>query len=175
MNSTEKAPAQSHRLEDLNTVETSVETWLDFCNAGMQSDFYKIVKKHTKNSEMAAAMTLLRNYLEIFSPLERIRLESDVEYFYKYAKGFINELAPYRYHETGYDPFIRAAFMGKIKSLLHHQKGESEIDKERYVFIRTIVRFCSSLDYIIQVHDQYKSFLFRDLPVIRNSQYFKSL
>ena len=96
-------------------------------------------------------------------------MESDVEYFYKYAEGFINELAPYRYNQKSYIKTIRAAFLGKIKVLLREQKDENGKIKnpDRYVFIRTIVHFCSSLDYIISVHDRYKEFLFREMPQIR--------
>lgn len=156
-------------IEKLNTVETSVQMWLDFCNESINSPFYRVVKEYTGDIEKAASLTLLRNYLSIFSPIERSRLESDVEYFYKYAKGFINELAPYRYSSEGYDREIRAAFISKIKTLLAAQRKEDPVHNERYIFIQTIVRFCSSLDYIIRVHDRYKQFLFRDLPLVRSN------
>ena len=70
-------------IEKLNTVETSVQMWLDFCNESIHSPFYRVVKEYTGDIEKAASLTLLRNYLSIFSPIERSRLESDVEYFYK--------------------------------------------------------------------------------------------
>lgn len=157
-------------IEALNTVETSVETWLDFCNESMKSQFYRVALERTRDPQQAAAMTLLRNYIGTFAKTERARLETDPEYFYKYAKGFIDELAPYRYHAAGYDADVRAAFIGKIRSLLRAQKdGHRLLNQNQYDFIRTIVRFCSSLAFICQVHDQYKRFLFRELPQIRQA------
>jgi len=158
------------KIDALNTVETSVETWLDFCEASMESDFYSTALERTDDPEAAAALTLLRNYLFTFNKEERARLEADVEFFYKYAEAFINELAPYRYTKDGYDGEIRSAFIGKIRTLLKAQKDESGryLNEEKYEFIRTIVRFCSSLDFIIKVYDIYKEFLFREMPQIRH-------
>ncbi len=161
----------SATIDELNTVETSVETWQDFIEASMASEFYGIALQHTSDLELAASLTLLRNYLSIFASSEQKKIESDVEEFYKYAAGFISELSPYRYTKDGeYNEAIRAAFIGKIRTLLNAQKDEQGqvIDRARYIFIRTLVKFCSSLDYIIQVHDEYKKFLFRDLPQIQH-------
>lgn len=162
--------SRSLDIDQLNTVETSVQTWLEFVDASMTTGFYEIAYKRNQDPTEAAAFTLLRNYIGTFAPEERSRLESDVEYFYKYAEGFINELAPYRFNKKGYIRTIRAAFLGKIKTLLRNQKDENGKikDPDRYVFIRTIVHFCSSLDFIIQMHDRYKEFLFREMPQIRN-------
>lgn len=168
------APGRNLSIEALNTVETSVETWLDFCNASMSSQFYQVALERTRDPELAAAMTLLRNYIATFAAPERARLEADPEYFYKYAKGFIDELAPYRYHADGYDSAVRSAFIGKIRTLLTAQKDPSGrvANQNLYVFIRTIVRFCSSLAFIVRIHDQYKRFLFRELPQIRNTSHW---
>lgn len=162
-------------LESLNTVETSVETWIDFCTASLQSDFYRLTLQKTGSIERAAALTLLNNYISTFSPSERERLERDAEFFYGYARGFIEELAPFRYSKSGYDPGVRSAFMSKIKALLRAQKNPdgSYKDKERYIFVETIVRICSSLDFIIKVHDDYKEFLFRELPQFRTAPNLK--
>ncbi len=162
-------PREKLDIDQLNTVDTSVQTWLDFVDASMTSGFYDLAYARNHDAEEAAAFTLLRNYIGTFAPGERRRLESDVEYFYKYAEGFINELAPYRFNPKGYIRTIRAAFLGKIKILLREQKDAAGKikDANRYVFIRTIVRFCSSLDYIIEIHDRYKEFLFRELPQVR--------
>ena len=158
-------------IEELNTVETSVETWLDFCKISMESEFYKVVLERSDDPARAAALTLFRNYISTFSEEERTRLESDVEYFYKYALGFIDELAPYRYNKGHYNQEVRAAFLGKIKALLAAQKNsEGELlDKNQFEFIRTIVHFCSSLDFIIKIHDDYKTFLFREWPQIQKT------
>mgnify|MGYP000944218814 FL=1 len=65
--------------------------------------------------------------------------------------------------------------MSKIKALLRAQKNPdgSYKDKERYIFVETIVRICSSLDFIIKVHDDYKEFLFRELPQFRTAPNLK--
>jgi adenine-specific DNA methylase len=156
-------------IEALNTVETSVETWQDFIDASMASDFYRVTLNHTGDLELAASLTLLRSYIGTFAPEEQRRIESDVEEFYRYARGFISELAPYRYSKDGYNEDVRAAFIGKIRTLLAAQKNAKGVivHKDKYIFIRTLVKFCSSLKYIISVHDRYKQFLFRDLPQIQ--------
>lgn len=157
-------------IDELNTVETSVETWRDFIELSMNSEFYTLVRRHTGDNELAAALTLLRNYISIFSEEEQRRVENNVEEFYRYAQGFINELSPYRYSRSGYNDRVRSAFIGKIRTLLRGQKEPSGriINPERYTFIRTLVRFCSSLEYIISVHDRYKQFLFRDWPQLKS-------
>ena len=164
--------SRSLTIDQLNTVDTSVQTWLDFIEVSMASGFYETAYKRNRDAEEAAAFTLLRNYISTFAPEERSKLESDVEYFYKYAEGFINELAPYRFNKQGYVKNIRAAFLGKIKTLLREQKDENGKikDPDRYVFIRTIVQFCSSLDYIVKIHDRYKEFLYREMPQIRGEE-----
>ncbi len=156
-------------LEALNTVETSVDTWVLFITESLKSDFYRLAKEKTGDIERAAALTLLNNYISTFSPRERERLERDPEFFYGYARGFIEELSPFRYSKGGYDRDVRSAFLSKIKALLRAQRNPdgSFKDEERYVFIQNIVRICSSLDYIIKVHDDYKEFLFRELPQFR--------
>lgn len=159
----------SPTIEELNTVETSVETWEYFIDASMQSEFYALVRGHSRDVELAAALTLLRSYISTFSQEEQRRIESDVEEFYRYAKGFIKELAPYRYKKDGYNTAVRAAFIGKIRTLLAAQKNAdgSIANPDKYTFIRTLVKFCSSLGYILTVHDKYKQFLFRDLPQLK--------
>lgn len=151
-------------LEKLNTVETSVEIWLDFVDVCMSSDFYEVAIERTHDHEKSAALTLLRNYLGTFEEGERKRIEDSPELFYHYANGFINELSPYRYKKDGYDKDIREAFLSKIKTLLSQQKDKNGviIHKDRYVFIRTIVKICSSLDYIIKIYDYYRKYMFRE-------------
>lgn len=154
------------KLEHLNTVETSIQTWMLFCTESLKSDFYRFALEKTANMNRAAALTLLRNYLSTFSDSERARLETDAEFFYGYAKGFIEELSPFRYNPSGYDRNARGLFLSKIRALLRSQKNEDGKikDKEFYVFVQNIVRICSSLNYILKVHDEYREFLFRDMP-----------
>jgi hypothetical protein len=154
------------KLEHLNTVETSIQTWMLFCTESLKSDFYRFALEKTGDVNRAAALTLLRNYLSTFSPTERARLETDAEFFYGYAKGFIEELSPFRYNNAGYDRAVRGLFLAKIRALLQSQKDASGKvkDREFYVFVQNIVRICSSLDYILKVHDDYREFLFREMP-----------
>ena len=145
----------SPTIEELNTVEPSVETWEYFIDASMQSEFYALVRGHSRDVELAAALTLLRSYISTFSQEEQRR---------------IKELAPYRYKKDGYNTAVRAAFIGKIRTLLAAQKNAdgSIANPDKYTFIRTLVKFCSSLGYILTVHDKYKQFLFRDLPQLKS-------
>ncbi|MCR9144350.1 MAG: hypothetical protein NXI24_19035 [bacterium] len=156
-------------IEELNTVETSVDTWEYFIDVSMESNFYQKALAHTGDQELAASLTLLRSYISTFTLEEQKLIEGDVEEFYRYAKGFIKELAPYRYKKEGYNIAVRAAFFGKIRTLLASQKdAKGKIaNHDKYIFIRTLVKFCSSLGYILNVHDKYKQFLFRDLPQLQ--------
>lgn len=153
-------------IEELNTVETSVDTWAYFIDTSMASNFYRNAREYTGNVELAAALTLLRSYISTFTREEQSRIEGDVDEFYRYAEGFIKELAPYRYRKEGYNIAIRAAFIGKIRTLLAAQKDANGkvLNEDKYIFIRTLVKFCSSLDYILSAHDRYKQYLFRELP-----------
>lgn len=159
-------------IDELNTVQTSLETWQYFIDVSMESNFYSVAREHTSNLELAASLTLLRSYISTFSPEEQKLIEGDVEEFFRYAKGFIDELAPYRYKKSGYNTAIRAAFIGKIRVLLAAQKNPdgSIANRDKYIFIRTLVKFCSSLGYIVNVHDKYKQFLFRDLPQLQSGR-----
>lgn len=154
------------KLEHLNTVETSIQTWMLFCTESLKSDFYRFALEKTKDTNRAASLTLLRNYLSTFSESERARLETDAEFFFGYARGFIEELSPFRYSPSGYNKDARGLFLAKIRALLRSQKDASGKikDKEFYVFVQNIVRICSSLDYILKVHDDYREFLFREMP-----------
>ena len=166
------APAIGWRfvnIDEWNTVETSVETSQEFIEGSIDSDLYQ--KDHAvMSAEDAAALTLLHNYIATFSPEEQERIESDAEEFYRYAEGFIEELAPYRYNRQGYNAEVRTAFLRKIRTLLNNQKDDQGriIWPRRYAFTRAIVRFCSSLEFIIKIHDRYKKYLFRDLPQLKN-------
>lgn len=154
------------KLEHLNTVETSIQTWIMFCTESLGSDFYRFALEKTGSVDRAASLTLLRNYLSTFSESERARLETDAEFFYGYAKGFIEELSPFRYSASGYNRDARGLFLSKIRALLRGQKNPdgSIKDKEFYAFVQNIVRICSSLNYILKVHDEYREFLFREMP-----------
>ncbi|MCB1173441.1 MAG: hypothetical protein KDK39_07750 [Leptospiraceae bacterium] len=158
-------------IEELNTVETSVETWQEFVEYSMNSEFYQQALDRV-GPEKASAMTILHNYLLTFSAEEQAVIESDVHQFYKFAEGFIRELSPYRYNKNGYNNEVRSAFIGKIRQLLRRQKDEQGRVQypKKYIFIRNIVKFCSSLNFIIRIHDEYKQFLFREMPQIQHQK-----
>ena len=153
----------------LNTVETSVVGWQDFIEASMASDFYKQSYEVSGDIEKAASLTLFHQYINIFEEDTRKDLLDDVEVFYGYAKGFIEELAPYRYNSKGYDAPMRSLYLGKIRKLLRKErKKNGEIrDKKHYQFVRALVKFLSSLDYVIEVYDSYKEYRFRILSQLQ--------
>ena len=154
------------KFDELSTVEANVETWKDFIEASVNSNFYKTAYAATKNVKQAAALTLLNQYINIFEEPIRKEILSNVEVFYSYAQGFFEELVLYRYNPKGYDVHIRTLYLGKIRELLrHHKTPEGNIvDPEHYEFTRTLIRFLSSFDYIISTYDLYKEYCFRILP-----------
>lgn len=155
-------------IKQFQAVEASIESWLEFCNYALTSDYYKNALESMKNREKAARVTLLWTYLNTFSEKDRKLAEEDVELFYRYAKGFIDELAMARYRPGGYDRDTRAVFLGKIKSVLRAQKSEdgNVHNEDMYLLLKNIVRFCSNLEFIIESYDLYKDHMFRRRPAV---------
>lgn len=155
-----------------NTLETSVASWREFIEASMASDFFKQSYAISQDIEKAASLTLLHQYINIFEEDARKKVLQDVEVFYEYARGFIEELAPYRYNSKSYDAHIRSLYLGKIRSLLREERSRKGKIRNRkhYEFVRTLVKFLSSLDYVVAVYDRYKEYRFRILPQIRSRE-----
>ena len=157
---------------ELNTVETSLASWQDFIEASIASDFFKQSCELSQDIEKAASLTLLHQYINIFEEEARKKVLEDAEIFYEYAKGFIEELAPYRYNSKGYDARIRTLYLGKIRSLLREERDqEGKIrNKNHYEFVRALVKFLSSLDYVIAAYDHYKEYRFRILAQTQSDE-----
>ena len=157
---------------ELNTVETSLESWQEFIEASMASDFYKQSYELSGDTEKAASLTLLHQYINIFEKDARKKVLEDVEVFYGYAKGFIEELAPYRYNSKSYNAHVRSLYLSKIRKLLRQERArDGKIrDKKHYAFVRALVKFMSSLDYTIAVYDRYKEYRFRILSQIHSNK-----
>lgn len=150
-------------ISRFQTVEASIESWMDFVEYALASDFYKEALEKLGDANRASRITLLWTYLNTFSERDRKKAEGDAEFFYFYAKGFIDELATCRYRKDGYyDRDTRSLFLGKIKAVLAAQKEQGRMIRPiRYLFLTHVVRFCSNLDFIIQSYDMYKDYLFR--------------
>ncbi len=148
-------------LNDLNTIKTTEHSWRDFVTYSISSTFYQDVKKTSISIKDAIELTLFNNYINTFSKEEQIKLLNDKEMFLIYAKGFVDILAEYRFNKSGYDKGIRSGFIGMIRNLLKEQKDKNGkiLDIEKYTFFHSIVKFCSSLDYITEVYDRYRAFI----------------
>ncbi|MCB1171189.1 MAG: hypothetical protein KDK25_12675 [Leptospiraceae bacterium] len=145
------------------TVEASIDSWMDFVEYALASDFYKEAVEKLGDPNRASRITLLWTYLNTFSEKDRRKAEEDPEFFLFYARGFIDELATCRYRKSGYyDRDTRSLFLGKIKAVLRAQKEDGKIIRPvRYIFLTHVVRFCSNLPFIIESYDMYKDYLFR--------------
>lgn len=145
------------------TVEASIESWMAFVEYALASDFYKEALEKLGDAGRASRITLLWTYLNTFSEKDRRRAEEDPEFFYFYARGFIDELATCRYRREGYyDHDTRSLFLGKIKAVLRAQMEEGKVVRPvRYLFLTHVVRFCSNLSFIIESYDMYKDYMFR--------------
>ena len=157
-------------INQVHEVETSIKGWQTFIDASMASDFFQEAYENTKNIEKATALTLLDQYISIFEKDLQKKILEDVEVFYSYAKNFIEELSPYRYNKKGYDATVRTIYISKIRKLLQQQKNAEGkiIDIARYEFIRTLVKFLSSLSYVIAVHDNYREYRYRIYPQLHH-------
>ena len=152
-----------HDITRFQTVEASIESWMDFVEYALASDFYKEALDKLGDPNRASRITLLWTYLNTFSEKDRIRAEEDAEFFLFYARGFIDELATCRYRKEGnYDSETRSLFLGKIKAVLRAQTEEGKIVRPvRYIFLTHVVRFCSNMTFIIESYDMYKDYMFR--------------
>ncbi|MBE7411708.1 MAG: hypothetical protein L6Q54_04775 [Leptospiraceae bacterium] len=148
-------------INDLNTIKTTEQSWRDFVTYSITSNFYQDVKKLSLSVQDAVELTLFNNYINTFSKDEQAKLLHDKEVFLVYAKGFVDILSEYRFNRSGYDTSIRSGFIGMIRNLLKEQKDKNGkvLDIEKYRFFHSIVKFCSSLDYITEVYDRYKAFI----------------
>ena len=159
-------------------VDEILHSWMDFIHYCADSDFFQEARDRGLPLQDAAVLTLLWTYIGTFSLGDREEIENDVEKFYKYAKSFLDELSPFRYHSKDYDPAHRAMYLGRIRSVLkdfknrgcnlHH--GEySKMDAgiscaACYEFLSAIVRYTSSEDYIVKAYDLYRQYMFRRRP-----------
>ncbi|KAB2934695.1 MAG: hypothetical protein F9K24_02665 [Leptonema illini] len=153
----------------IHSVDETLHSWMDYIRYCMDSDFYREARRDGISRQDSAVLTLLWTYLSTFSLRDRERIENDVDSFYFYAKGFLNELSPFRYNRGGYDPTMRAVFMGKIRAVLKDVKAAAlhEEGRETYEFLCAIVRYTSSEDYICRAYDLYRRYLFRFRPKVQ--------
>lgn len=148
------------------SVESTIESWMDFCQESIRSPFYQHALASTGNREKAAALTLFWLYLNTFPDSDRERIENDPDLFLEYARSFIRELAPFRYKREGYNRAGRKLLLGKIRRVSREFRSGDPSDQEMLTFFRNIVRFCSSLDFIVHAYDEYRSHRFRNRPDI---------
>ncbi|MBW7856756.1 MAG: hypothetical protein H3C43_00250 [Leptonema sp. (in: Bacteria)] len=160
---TDKGGNQAER-----TVDDMLRSWMEYIDFCKDSSFFKAARQDGIKLKEAAVLTLLWTYLNTFSTADRHRIENDSELFYHYAKGFLTELSPFRYHSKGYDRKTRAMFLGKIRNILKHSLENAEREREQYEFFCAIVRFTSSEDYIYEAYDLYRQYIFRFRPKIKN-------
>lgn len=148
-------------LKELNTVQTTESSWRDFVEYSIGTDFYKRAIESTQDIQRAIDLTLLSDYLDTFSSDEKKKILEDRSVFMQFAQGFVSMLSETRFSHNGYNKTHRAYFLGMIKRLLQEQKDSKGMveDRERFLFYRSIVRFCSSVEYVTKVYEDYKSYL----------------
>jgi len=150
----------------IKAVNSALETWHDLIEFCIHSEFYQKCLENQYNKKLSAKMTLVYAYLLTFPYHDRIRLESDPEYFYQYASSFVRELAPFKFSKNGYDKKGRAIFLKKIKSVLKALKRNQEdpLNVDRYIFLEQIIRLFSREEQFCEAYDLYKNFIFRFRP-----------
>lgn len=156
----------------IRSVDETLQSWMDYIRYCKDSNFYRAARRDGISPQDSAVLTLLWTYLNTFSLRDRERIENDVDSFYFYAKGFLNELSPFRYNRNGYDRTMRAIFLGKIRAVLKDVKAAAlhEDGQETYEFLCAIVRYTSSEDYICRAYDLYRRYIFRFRPKVQRPQ-----
>lgn len=155
----------------IKAVDSTLETWHDLIEFCIRSEFYNNCLENRYSKKIAAKMTVVWAYLLTFSYYDRIKLESDPEYFYQYASSFVRELAPFKYNKEGYDREGRAIFLKKIKSVLKALKRNKKdpLNEDRYIFLEQIIRLFSKEEEFCEAYDLYKSYIFRFRPKLKET------
>ena len=146
-------------IRELNTIETSVETWHTYINESLDSDYFKNNLTKISNINDLAALTIFYQYLSIFDQDLQKKVLNDINLFKKFLKGFYTSLVPYKYSSKGYDKKIRAKFFSRIRVLLNQNKNENGTIKDvnRYIFTKTLLKFLSSEKFMLDIYTKYKT------------------
>ena len=147
-------------------VDAGEEAWRVFMEAGLSSSFYYTAREHLEPFD-AAAITLLKSYLDTFFPRDRALVEGDPDCFYRYASAFLREISM---PELAHAPELpaRRLLMARARKLCKQWKpAGSTASVDRRAFIAAMLRMCASLECIIHARDVYKEYMFRIYPQLR--------
>lgn len=141
--------------------EATETDWLLFINEAMSSDIFLNTIQDGHTIDEAASIVLLDNYFHALSHDQKESFLKDESQFYNGSKEFVGIMKPFKYQANhSYDHAVRSAYMGMIKRLLASQKHQKETNNRwRYHFIRNVVKFTSSADYILKAYRLYKKYL----------------
>ncbi|MEQ9367009.1 MAG: hypothetical protein RIF32_22435 [Leptospirales bacterium] len=150
-------------------VLASMEGWAAFIETGLSSDFYREARDRV-GSERAARVTLMYLYLSTFTSEERARLETDVDYFLRYATGFLRELflplPPASDARRDFRRSSRLIFIRAMRRIFRNSLSETRRCRQSdpHVFMRNMLRLCASVSGIVEIWDDYKEYMFRFYP-----------
>ena len=150
-------------------VQASMDGWTIFIETGLSSDFYREAQERI-GRERATRVTLMYLYLGTFSPEERARLETDVDYFLHYATGFLRELfLPPPERDDARRDFRRSSrliFFRAMRRIFRNSLSETKNYRhsDPHLFMRTILRMCASVSGIVDAWDDYKEYMYRFFP-----------
>lgn len=146
-------------LQDIQGSEVTEATWLNFINNAMASDIYHEVIAKTGDSSLAAAVILLDSYFDGLSNEEKVLLLRNEELFAGFAEQFTALVQGIRYDKNGYDRQLRQSYLAMIKKLLRQQYQDGKLKyNNRYEFIKTVVKFTSEANFVLECYNRYKNF-----------------
>ncbi|MCR9140860.1 MAG: hypothetical protein NXI24_01210 [bacterium] len=150
-------------------VQASIDGWAVFIETGLSSEYYREARERV-GSERAARVTLMHLYLSTFARSERVRLETDVDYFLEYATGFLRELfLPLPSADEARRDFRRSSrliFIRAMRRIFRTSLSETRRCRQSdpHVFMRNMIRMCASVSGIVEIWDDYKEYMYRFYP-----------
>ena len=137
----------------------SFDKWKSYIVNAMQSALFKNAIDKGLTVESAASIVLLDDYFSSVSKEVKALYLKSIPEFAAATKEFIEKMKPFKYNKNKlHNVDERKRYVLLIRRLLKDVNRDTAIGEDNYHFIRSVVRFTSSADYIMKSYHIYKKF-----------------